>query len=45
MKKLKLGTFSPYWHLEIIIAIPLIIYFVWRIETVVHVLNIIAKMK
>ena len=43
MKKLKeflrKTTMAPYLHLEAVIAIPLVIWFVWRVETIIRLLS------
>lgn len=30
---------ADYWHIEIFVAVPLIAWFVWRVETIVSLLN------
>jgi len=36
-------TVAPYWHAEMIFAIPFGIWFVWRVETIVHLLTVISS--
>lgn len=31
---------ASYWHVEIFAAVPLIVYAIWRTETIVHLLKI-----
>lgn len=33
---------TNYWHAEVIFIVPLTVYGIWRIETIVHLLRIIA---
>jgi len=30
---------AEYWHVEIFVAVPFIVWFIWRIETIVHILK------
>ena len=34
--------FANYWHAEIIFIVPFGIYFIWRFEQMIHLLQIIA---
>jgi hypothetical protein len=34
---------ADYWHPEVIPAIPFMVWFIWRVETIVHLLSIIAS--
>lgn len=31
---------APYWHPEMIFAIPFAVWFIWRIETIVHLMQV-----
>lgn len=30
---------AEYWHVEMFVIIPLIVYAIWRVETIVSLLN------
>lgn len=35
-------TIAPYWHPEMAFMVPFAVYFIWRIEVIVHLLSIIS---
>jgi hypothetical protein len=34
---------THYWHAEIIFIVPFIAWMIWRVETIVHLLRVIAQ--
>lgn len=43
MSKQFLGfKLADYWHVEIFPIVPFAIWFIWRVEVIVHLLKIIA---
>ena len=42
-KIIKKCNFSPYVYLEMIVAVPFAIWFIWRVEEIVGLLNKLIK--